>query len=183
MNLYIMRHANAGLSRGNPILDAKRSLIKEGKEQCMLMGRVLSALTIQIDVIVSSPLKRALQTAQFVGTEIGYEGRIEISSALGLTADYSAFHQMVSGYGDREGVLVVGHNPTLFQFLGHLMTGSDDVNIRMRKGSIARVDMERHPPLLRWLLDPRMARSIYASMPKGSRAKAKAKPKPKPAKK
>jgi phosphohistidine phosphatase len=91
MNLYLMRHANAGLRRDNPTLDAKRALIKEGKEQCMLMARVLSAFKVQIDVIVSSPLKRALQTAQFVGTELGYDGKVEISPALGLNADYAAF--------------------------------------------------------------------------------------------
>ena len=71
MNLYLMRHANAGLIRVNPLLDNKRALIKEGKEQCVLMARLLTALNVQIDVIVSSPLKRALQTAQFVGTELG----------------------------------------------------------------------------------------------------------------
>jgi len=167
-----MRHANAGLSRGNPVLDAKRSLIKEGKDQCMLMARVLSALRVQVDVIVSSPLKRALQTAQFVGTELGYEAKVEISPALGLNADFSAFQQMLSSYADREGVLVVGHNPNLFQFLGRLITGNGGAAIRMRKGSIARVDMDRHPPLLRWLIDPRMARSIYASIPKSARPKA-----------
>jgi phosphohistidine phosphatase len=106
------------LAAATPVLDAKRALIKEGKEQCMLMARVLSALKVQVDVIVSSPLKRALQTAQFVGTELGYESKVEISPALGLNADYAAFQQMLTGYADREGVLVVGHNPNLFQFLG-----------------------------------------------------------------
>jgi phosphohistidine phosphatase len=171
MNLYLMRHANAGLSRGNPVLDAKRALIKEGKEQCMLMARVLSALKVQVDVIVSSPLKRALQTAQFVGTELGYESKVEIHPALGLNADYAAFQQMLTGYVDREGVLVVGHNPNLFQFLGRMITGNGGAAIRMRKGSIARVDMDRHPPLLRWLIDPRMARLIYASVARSSRPK------------
>jgi len=166
-----MRHANAGLSRGNPALDAKRSLIKEGKEQCMLMARVLSALKVQVDVIVSSPLKRALQTAQFVGTELGYEAKVEISPALGMDGDYADFLQMLAKYADREGVLVVGHNPNCFQFLGRLITGNGGAAIRMRKGSIARVDMDRHPPLLRWLIDPRMARSIYASVAKSSRPK------------
>jgi phosphohistidine phosphatase len=172
MNLYLMRHANAGLSRDNPLLDAKRALIKDGKEQCMLMARVLSALRVQVDVIVSSPLKRALQTAQFVGTELGYEAKVEISPALGLSGDFAAFQQILSKYADREGVLVVGHNPNLFQFLGRLITGNGGAAIRMRKGSIARVDMDRHPPLLRWLIDPRMARSIYASVAKSSRPKA-----------
>ena len=83
-----MRHANAGLFRENPVLDAKRGLVKEGKEQCMLMARMLSALKVQVDVIVSSPLKRALQTAQFVGTELGYDGKVEISKALAPNADF-----------------------------------------------------------------------------------------------
>lgn len=171
MNLYLMRHANAGLRRENPTLDAKRALIKEGKDQCMLMARVLSALKVQVDVIVSSPLKRALQTAQFVGTEMGYEAKVEISPALGLDADFAAFQQLLAKYADREGVLVVGHNPNLFQFLGRLITGNGAAAIRMRKGSIARLDMDRHPPLLRWLIDPRMARSIYLSVAKSSRPK------------
>jgi phosphohistidine phosphatase len=171
MILYFMRHADAGLSRGKPALDAKRSLIKEGKEQCMLMGRLLNALKVQVDVVVSSPLKRALQTAQFVATELGYDAKVEISPALGPDADYAAFQQMLAGYADREGVLAVGHNPNVFQFLGRLITGNGGAGIRMRKGSVARVDLDSHPPRLQMLIDPRLARSFYASVQKSSRPK------------
>jgi phosphohistidine phosphatase len=171
MNLYLMRHASAGIPRENPTLDAKRSLIKEGKDQCILMARLLSAFKVQIDVIVASPLKRAMQTAQMVGNELGYEGKVEVSPALGLEGRYADFHQMLARYADREGVLVVGHNPNMFQFLGRLITGNGGAAIRMRKGSIARVDLDRHPALLRWLIDPRMARAIYAASGKSSRPK------------
>jgi len=171
MNLYLMRHANAGIRRGNPALDDKRSLIKEGKEQCVLMARVLAALKVQVDVIVSSPLKRALQTAQFVGTELGYDAKVETSPALGPDADYADFQQMLAKYGGYDGVLAVGHNPNVFQFLGRLVTGNGGAAIRMRKGSVARVDLDRHPPLLQWLIDPRSARAIYASVQKSSRPK------------
>jgi phosphohistidine phosphatase len=171
MILYLMRHANAGTIRGNPLLDAKRGLIKEGKEQCMLMARVLNALKAPIDVIVSSPLKRALQTAQFVGTELGYDARVEISPALGPSASYPDFQALLATYAGREGVLAVGHNPNLFQFLGRLVTGNGGASIRMRKGSIARVDMENHPPRLQMLIDPRTARGIYSSVTKSSRPK------------
>jgi phosphohistidine phosphatase len=171
MNLYLMRHANAGLTRENPLLDAKRSLIKEGKEQCMLMARVMNALKVQVDVIVSSPLKRAMQTAQFVGTELGYEAKVEISPALDLNGDYAAFQELLSKYASREGVLLVGHNPNLFKFLGRLITGNGGASIRFRKGSVARIDCDCHPPRLHWLIDPRMARAIYASVPKSSRPK------------
>ena len=173
MNLYLMRHANAGLSRGNPVLDAKRALIKEGKEQCILMARVLSALKVQVDVIVSSPLKRALQTAQFVGTELGYDAKVEINAALAPGADYADFQQMLAKYAGYEGVLAVGHNPNVFQFLGRLVTGNGGAAIRMRKGSVARIDLDRHSPLLQWLIDPRSARALYASMQKSARPKTK----------
>ena len=171
MILYLMRHANAGMPRENPSLDAKRSLIKEGKEQCVLMARVLSALKVQVDVVVSSPLKRAMQTAQFVGTELGYDGKVEISPALGLDASYSEFQKLLAKYADREGALMVGHNPNIFQFLGRLITANGGASIRMRKGSVARIDLDRHPPLMQWLIDPRTARSIYASVQKSSRPK------------
>jgi phosphohistidine phosphatase len=171
MNLYLMRHANAGIPRENPVLDAKRSLVKEGKEQCMLMARVLNSLKVQVDVIVSSPLKRALQTAQFVGTELGFEGNVQISPALGIEGDYAAFQELLAEYADYEGMLAVGHNPNMFQYLGRLITGNGGAGIRMRKGSIARVDLSSHPPRLHWLIDPRMARSFYASVGKSSRPK------------
>src|ERR1017187_6713569 len=142
MNLYLMRHANAGLARENPVLDAKRALIKDGKEQCMLMGRVLSALNVQVDLVVSSPLKRALQTAQFVATELGYEGKVEISQALAPGANYADFQDMLAKYADYDGILVVGHNPSVFQFLGKMITGNGGAAIRMRKGSVARIDLD-----------------------------------------
>ena len=172
MYLYLMRHASAGLRRENPLLDEKRSLITEGKEQCMLMARTLSALKVQVDVIVSSPLKRALQTAQFVGTELGYDAKVEISPALAPDADFADFQEMLARYSDLDGVLAVGHNPSIFQFLGRLISSHGTAAIRMRKGSVARVALDRHPPLLQWLIDPRSARAIYDSMPKGSRSKS-----------
>lgn len=171
MNLYLMRHADAGVPRENPKLDAKRGLVKEGKEQCMLMARVLVALKAPVDTIVSSPLKRALQTAQLVGTELGFDGKVEISPGLGLNASFADFQNMLVKYANRDGVLAVGHNPNIFQFLGRLITGNGGAAIRMRKASIARVDVSQHPPRLQWLLDPRTARAVYASVTKSSRPK------------
>jgi phosphohistidine phosphatase len=171
MNLYLMRHADAGLPRANPLLDAKRALVKDGKDQCILMAALLSAFKVQVDVILSSPLKRAMQTAQLVGTELGFEGKIEVCPALNMDSSYVDFQKMLAKYADREGVLAVGHNPSLFQFLGRLLTGNGGANLRMRKGSVARIDLDRHPPQLQWLIDPRMARAIYASVAKSSRPK------------
>lgn len=138
----------------------------------MLMARALGALKVQVDVIVSSPLKRAMQTAQFVGTELGFEGKLELCDCLAPGDDYAGFQQMLATYGDRDGVLVVGHNPFLFQYLGRLITGNGGVSIRLRKGSVACVDFKNHPPRLQWLIDPRSANALLSSATKGSKRKS-----------
>ena len=102
---------------------------------------------------------------------MGYDARVEVSPALAPDASYAEFQRMLTRYSAYESVLVVRHNPNLFQFLGRLITGNGGAAIRMRKGSVARLKMDRHPALLQWLIDPRSARAIYASVQKSSRPK------------
>lgn len=171
MNLYVLRHASAGEKRPNPLLDQKRPLDKEGKQQCILVGSYLNALRVSVDVIVSSPLKRALQTASLVGTELGYESTIQISDSLAPSATTDAFRKLVSELQAYENVLVVGHNPNLTQFLGSMVATTGRPNLRLRKGSIARVDCARNPGQLVSLIEPRILRQIYMSVAKKSRRK------------
>jgi len=173
MNLYILRHASAGLRRANPLLDSKRPLDKEGKKHCLQLAHVLNALDIQFDFIVSSPLKRCLQTASLLGTETGYEAQIQHSAALAPNATLKDFQKLLNECSKRENLLVVGHNPNLSSFLGSLLvpTSGPEAKIRLRKGSLARVVLTRGPATLQSLLDPRTVRALYATSTKSSRRK------------
>src|SRR5271155_4890014 len=171
MNLYILRHASAGIRRVDPKIDAKRPLDKEGKEQCLLIGRYLTALRLQFDVILSSPLKRALQTASLVGTEVAYDAKIQVTEALSPSGSVSGFQKLVSQLSVLDNVLVVGHNPNLPQFLAALISPSGRVNVRLRKGALARVDCTHQPGQLIALVEPRTLRQIYSSVAKSSRRK------------
>jgi len=173
MNLYVLRHASAGTRRSNPAIDVKRPLDKEGKQQCLLVGSYLNALKVQFDQIISSPLKRSQQTACFVGTEVGYESEIVISEALspGATVrDFQALMESLSGDETDKNVLLVGHNPNLTTFLGSLIS-TGKTGIRLRKGAIARVDYNRRPGTLLWLVEPRILRGIYGKVTSKSRRK------------
>src|SRR5215470_9868451 len=121
MNLFFLRHASAGLRRANPLLDVKRPLDKEGKRHCLQLAHVLNALKIQFDLIVSSPLKRSLQTASLVGTEMGYESQILMSNALAPEASFPEFQKLLSEFKEYENLLLVGHNPNLTRFLAGLL--------------------------------------------------------------
>lgn len=179
MNLFVLRHASAGTRRANPVLDLKRPLDKDGKRHCLHLGLVLNAMKLSFDLVVSSPLKRSLQTAQLVGTETGYESKILISNALAPTANYAQFQRLVHECQKFENVLVVGHNPNITTFLGTLIgatpapvTDPQQAHVRMRKGTIARVSLQRGTPAtLSWMLDPRTVKALYTTSTKSSRRK------------
>lgn len=182
MNLFVLRHGSAGVRRMNPLLDVKRPLDKDGKRHCLHLAHVLNALKISFDTVVSSPLKRSLQTAQLVGTEMGFEARILISNGLAPTATFEEFYRLLRECAPHENVLMVGHNPNLTDFLGRLVggegNGSGDqaevverARVRLRKGSMARLSLQRGPATLQWLLDPRLVRALYATSTKSSRRK------------
>jgi phosphohistidine phosphatase len=171
MNLYVLRHASAGTSRANPKLDVKRPLDRDGKQQCMLLGRYMNALNLQFDVVASSPLKRALQTATLVGTEIGYEAKVLVTDALSPAATFTTFKRFLEEMNGRENVLVVGHNPNLEQFMGQLIGTNGQNSFRLRKAGMARFDMTKRPATMYWMVEPRLLRSIYTSVTKSSRRK------------
>lgn len=173
MNLFILRHASAGTKRANPLLDVKRSLDKEGKRHCLQLAYVLNSLNINFDAIISSPLKRSLQTATLIGTETGYEAAVQLSAGLAPEAKLSDFQKLLQELRNRENVLVVGHNPNLQSFVGALIVQADQPpsQIRLRKGSIARLNLTRGPASLQALLDPRLVRALYATSTKSSRRK------------
>jgi len=183
MNLYILRHASAGIKRANPVVDHKRPLDKDGKRHCLQLANVLNTMKLQFDFIVSSPLKRSMQTASLVGTEMGYEAKIISSAALAPDATFAQFQKLLREYANYENLLVVGHNPNLTAFIGSLLvpavasraivqdTSAGAVLVRLRKGSLARVSFTRGPATLNWLLDPRTVRALYATSTAKSRRK------------
>ena len=178
MNLYILRHASAGLKRNNPLLDLRRPLDKDGKAHCLQLAHVLNAMKIGFDLVVSSPLKRALQTAQLVATETGYEQKVLISASLAPEANFANFQRLIRECSAYENVLMVGHNPNLTQFLGHLLAGPSESTtpcVRLRKGTLVRVSLLRGPAVLQSLLDPRIVRALYTTSTKSSRRKTSAK--------
>src|SRR5919206_2535812 len=116
MIIYFLRHASAGQHVGNPKKDEKRALDETGVEQCGYVGRALTALDTQVDVIISSPLKRAAQTASLVGNELGYEKKLLLDDALRPDAGFGDFRKLLDKYSKYESVMVVGHNPNLSEF-------------------------------------------------------------------
>ena len=172
MIVYFLRHANAGERVSNPKKDEKRALDKDGIEQCGYVGRGLLAVDVQVDAIISSPLKRATQTAVLVGNELGHEGKLLIDPALRPGASISDFRKLLDKHAKLEALMVVGHNPNLSEFLGRVISDSGcEASVDLKKGAVAKVEMSRNSGSLQWCMTPRVLRSLYKAATESSRPK------------
>src|SRR5258707_15270746 len=136
MIIELLRHASAGEHLVNPKKDEKRALDKEGIEQCGYVGRALAAIEAQVDTIISSPLKRATQTASLIGNELGYEGKLQLEPALRPEATFAEFRRMLEKYAKHEGIMVVGHNPSITEFLARMIAKSgSEALLDFKKGA------------------------------------------------
>jgi phosphohistidine phosphatase len=174
MDIYFLRHANAGEPKISPDKDAKRPLDKLGIEQSHDVGRALAALDIAIDVIVASPLRRATQTAAVVANEIGYEDKVIIDAALLPGASFQQFKELLERYSRKESIMVVGHNPSMTEFLNNILFGEGMHDaVEMKKGTVARVEkIGRKSAVLKWCMPPKVVRSIQQASASSSRPKA-----------
>ncbi len=175
MIIYFVRHASAGQHLTNPKKDEKRPLDADGIRQCGVMGRALAALNAQPDVIISSPLKRATQTASLIGNELGYEGKLLLESGLRPEASFADFRRMLDKYSKYEAIMVVGHNPSISEFLAHIVTKAGcEAHVDFKKAAVARVETVRNGAILNWFFTSKIARELQAA---GAAAAEKSTPK------
>jgi len=172
MIIYFLRHASAGERLSNAKRDEKRALDKEGIEQCGIVGRALVALDVHVDAIISSPLKRAAQTASLVGNELSYEGKLQLEDALRPGTAFADFRRLLEKYAKHEAIMVVGHNPNLSEFLGRSITETGcEAGIDLKKGAVAKVEMGRNLAALHWCFTPKTLRLLYSAAAESSRPK------------
>ena len=172
MDVYFLRHANAGEHVANPKQDEKRPLDELGVEQSQRMGRVLVALGVEVNAVISSPLKRATQTAALVAAEIGYKESVLLVNALRPDAKFEQFRELLRRHSKQKAIMVVGHNPTLSEFLSLVISDeASDATIELKKGAVAKVEMKRQRPTLHWILTPKAVQAAQEASAARSRPK------------
>jgi len=174
MVIYFLRHANAGQKQfSNSARDEKRPIDKVGEEQSHDVGRALASVGVTANVIISSPLTRAMQTANIVAQEIGYEEKVVLDDALRPEATFEQFKALLNRHRDKPAVMVVGHDPSMTEFVNKVLSGGAPMAaVEMKKGGVAKVEKELHrPAVLRWLITPKLVQRTQRSSAKRSRPK------------
>jgi len=174
MVIYFLRHANAGQKQfSDAAKDEKRPIDKIGEEQSHDVGRALAALGVAVNVIISSPLTRAMQTAAIVSQELGHEEKLVLDDALRPEATFEKFKALLNRHKDKAAIMVVGHDPSMTDFVNAVLaSGTPLALVEMKKGGVAKVEKElRRPAVLRWLITPKIVQRTQRSAAKRSRPK------------
>ena len=154
LELYLLRHADAGDSSLWTGVAAERPLSKKGRRQAKNLARLLKDLGLRVDAVITSPLVRAAQTAKPVAKATGVDAVTD--ERLGYDFGKGELGAIVKELPlDVQRVVLVGHDPG-FTDVASLLAGT---HIPMAKGALARFDLADRKVRagagdLRWLLPP-----------------------------
>jgi phosphohistidine phosphatase len=154
MEIYLMQHGEAYAKDKDP----ERSLTPQGEEQIHLSAKALKKMDVGFDLIVSSPKKRARQTAEIIASELGYpHGDIKVSETLEPTVPANDPLSYLASYSDKSRIFLAGHLPSLGEIASTLMSDQSPVSFHFEMGGVVRIDVEElkaHNGDLRWFLTP-----------------------------
>ncbi|HVT91781.1 MAG TPA: histidine phosphatase family protein [Bryobacteraceae bacterium] len=159
VELYLLRHGIAeDESAGQP--DSERSLTHEGRKKLADILSAARAAGVAPSLILSSPFRRAVQTAEIAAEILTHSGEILRTQALTPGSTPQAVWEEVRVHRDADSILLTGHEP-LFSAATAFLLGAPSLEIDFKKGSMARVDVYRFGPaprgVLKWLLAPKLA--------------------------
>ena len=158
MHLYLLRHAHAeNLELGN--VDANRKLTLKGHDQAKTLRRSLQALEIEFDTVISSPWRRARQTASALES---VAKNLEISELLAAPPSQALLRLIEERSQQKPTIALVGHQPWISQLTSLLLTGDSSLEtiFEYKKCSFYALEYSPEHTYLRFILPPGVLRRL-----------------------
>ena len=161
MDLFILRHGEAGQRLSTGRGDFQRSLTTAGQKEVSDIAKSLKELGTKFDVVITSPLKRAHQTAAIVAKTLKIEKKMQDWDESSPEGNRIDLYNKLSHLKQQSLVLVVGHEPYLSKMVSEIIfDGNDGGRIALKKSGLARIRIISSAPKfqgeLRWLLTPKL---------------------------
>src|SRR5271170_3310091 len=122
MKLYLVRHGIASDQIGGSIRsDAQRPLTEEGKRETTLVAGGLKRLGIAPEIILTSPLVRACQTAEILGQVLEAKNGLRVVDALAPAGKVTDIYKALQDYERAHEVFIVGHEPDVGRLAATLL--------------------------------------------------------------
>jgi phosphohistidine phosphatase len=143
MRLYIVRHAIA-IPRGAPgIDDDDRALTEEGVRKMREAAAGIRALNWIPELILSSPLTRAKQTANILIEVLGKGIRLKLTPALAPFGSRRMLYREIESHNEKlVNLMLVGHQPSLGEIAGEICWKSSEYLLDLKKGGACAIELE-----------------------------------------
>jgi phosphohistidine phosphatase len=160
--IYLVRHGIAA-DRGPAWPDDnKRPLTPKGVARMRQIVRGLRELDVKVDVVLTSPLVRAKQTAELLVEGLKPAPALNVVAALSPGIAPAKMAEALTGFKKSQVIVIVGHEPGLGEFACWLLGAKAPVPFK--KGGVCRIDVPASSPngsgQLIWLATPRMLREV-----------------------
>ncbi len=159
MEIYLLRHA-AAENAPPGTKDSDRALTPEGREKLKRVLKRAKGAGVEAGVILSSPYRRALQTAEMAAEVLGYRRKVVQTAALVPNASPHDVWQEIRSRTDESSILLASHEPLMSATVA-LLLGSPAMLVDMKKSALVRVDCDHFGPepngILKWMLTPATA--------------------------
>jgi phosphohistidine phosphatase len=160
MKLYFLRHAIAADRDADKYPDdGQRPLTKDGYEKMVKIARALDKMNVRIEMILSSPLRRARETAEIARKRLHLKkDRLVLIDQLAPLGDTSQLIADIQAKYMFDSLMLVGHEPDLSNLISLLLSGDTSLSITMKKGGICCLSVDELVPgkcaTLEWLMSP-----------------------------
>jgi phosphohistidine phosphatase len=163
MMVYLLRHAIA-VERGTASYpNDDRPLTEDGKDKMAKAAKAIAKLVDDVDVILSSPMIRAHDTASIAAQVMAAEHKLEICRELAPGSSLKNLLSYLSKYKGLSSIMIVGHEPDL-GYLASALLGSNDSIIEFKKGALCAIEVSalsvKGKGILKWHLQPKQLRAL-----------------------
>jgi len=159
MEIYLLRHGIAE-EPGVGGRDSDRALTAEGREKLRRVLKRVYAAGVRPGVILASPYKRAMETAQMAAETLEYRGEIVKTPALIPDASPEDAWNEISSRRNEDAILLASHEP-LMSSLAAFLLSAPSLQVDMKKGAVMRLDCGHFGPAphatLKWMLTAALA--------------------------
>jgi phosphohistidine phosphatase len=161
MELLVIRHAIAADRDEGSFPDSERPLTEKGRERMVEVAAALNELVPELDVIATSPLLRARETAAVVARH--YDMKPQLVDELAPGAPLGRLLEWLAGQVAAR-VAVVGHEPGLSTFASWLISSRPESHLVLKKGGACLLQfsgkIEAGMGTLAWLMTPKQLRRM-----------------------
>jgi phosphohistidine phosphatase len=159
MEIYLLRHGIAEDGRPGQ-RDADRALTDEGFKKLKTILKRARDGGVAPTLVLTSPLKRAVQTAEVAGEVLGYKGNLLRTKALEPDSAPADVWDEIRMHREEPSLLLAGHEPLFSSLAAHLL-GTPSLLVDFKKGALIRIDVDsvgaQPRGVLRWFLTPKLS--------------------------